>query len=211
MGFIDLKENDYHDYMKINVNKLANLSVFRCIDNSEDLMMKILVKDFLKVDDLWKMKQLVACGVAGLLDRYGIKAQIKWPDEVYVDDLSICKIKVDDIGEEEIRGVVVAIGLNVNSMDDGCTSMKKIKGQNYQLKQIMISLFTYFKIYYNLYQQRSFDKIVEYDNDISYFKDKKVEFKDYGLVTFTKLNDDGSVSFTDENHLEHRIFIDDIS
>ena len=78
--------------------------------------MSILVKDFKKPQDLHKMTQLVACSVAGLLDRYGIKAKIKWPNDIYVDDLKICGILVEAIYQTDLEGVVVGVGLNVNSI-----------------------------------------------------------------------------------------------
>ena len=222
MSYIELDEVDStNDYVKRNLNKLPNLSVVRCnyqtngrgrnghvwqSKNGDDLLMSILVKDFKKPQDLHKMTQLVACSVAGLLDRYGIKAKIKWPD-----DLKICGILVEAIYQTDLEGVVVGVGLNVNSINGDYASMKMKTGQTYQVKSLMIAMLTYFKIYYSLYQQGSYDKILDYANDIAYLKDKQVEFQDYGLVTFTKLNENGTVNFVDSNHREHNILINEIS
>ena len=222
MSYIELDEVDStNDYVKRNLNKLPNLSVVRCnyqtngrgrnghvwqSKNGDDLLMSILVKDFKKPQDLHKMTQLVACSVAGLLDRYGIKAKIKWPNDIYVDDLKICGILVEAIYQTDLEGVVVGVGLNVNSINGDYASMKMKTGQTYQVKSLMIAMLTYFKIYYSLY-----DKILDYANDIAYLKDKQVEFQDYGLVTFTKLNENGTVNFVDSNHREHNILINEIS
>ena len=227
MSYIELDEVDStNDYVKRNLNKLPNLSVVRCnyqtngrgrnghvwqSKNCDDLLMSILVKDFKKPQDLHKMTQLVACSVAGLLDRYGIKAKIKWPNDIYVDDLKICGILVEAIYQTDLEGVVVGVGLNVNSINGDYASMKMKTGQTYQVKSLMIAMLTYFKIYYSLYQQGSYDKILDYANDIAYLKDKQVEFQDYGLVTFTKLNENGTVNFVDSNHREHNILINEIS
>lgn len=227
MSYVELDEVDStNNYIKRNLDKLPNLSVVRCnyqtdgrgrnghawqSKKGDDLLMSILVKDFKKPADLHKMTQLVACSVAGLLDRYGVKAKIKWPNDVYVDDLKICGILVEAVHQGDLQGVVVGVGLNVNSVCGDFASMKMKNGQTYQIKPMMIAMLTYFKIYYNLYQQGCYDKILEYANDIAYLKDKKVEFEDYGLVTFTKLNEDGMVDFIDENNLEHHILVNDIS
>ena len=227
MSYIELDEVDStNDYVKRNLNKLPNLSVVRCnyqtngrgrnghvwqSKNGDDLLMSILVKDFKKPQDLHKMTQLVACSVAGLLDRYGIKAKIKCPNDIYVDDLKICGILVEAIYQTDLEGVVVGVGLNVNSINGDYASMKMKTGQTYQVKSLMIAMLTYFKIYYSLYQQGSYDKILDYANDIAYLKDKQVEFQDYGLVTFTKLNENGTVNFVDSNHREHNILINEIS
>lgn len=227
MSYIELEEVDStNDYVKRNMDKLQNLSVVRCnyqtngrgrnghnwsSKSNEDLLMSILVKDFKKSQDLHKMTQIVACSVAGLLDRYGIKAKIKWPNDVYVDDLKICGILVEAVYQPDLKGVVVGIGLNVNSINGDYASMKMKTGQNYPIKSIMIAMITYFKIYYNLYQQGSYDKILEYANDIAYLKDKQVEYQDYGLVTFTRLKEDGLVEFIDGNKQVHSILINEIS
>lgn len=227
MSYIELEEVDStNDYVKRNMDKLQNLSVVRCnyqtngrgrnghnwsSKSNEDLLMSILVKDFKKSQDLHKMTQIVACSVAGLLDRYGIKAKIKWPNDVYVDDLKICGILVEAVYQPDLKGVVVGIGLNVNSINGDYASMKMKTGQNYPIKSIMIAMLTYFKIYYNLYQQGSYDKILEYANDIAYLKDKQVEYQDYGLVTFTRLKEDGLVEFIDVNKQVHSILINEIS
>lgn len=227
MSYIELEEVDStNDYVKRNMDKLQNLSVVRCnyqtngrgrnghnwsSKSNEDLLMSILVKDFKKSQDLHKMTQIVACSVAGLLDRYGIKAKIKWPNDVYVDDLKICGILVEAVYQPDLKGVVVGIGLNVNSINGDYASMKMKTGQNYPIKSIMIAMITYFKIYYNLYQQGSYDKILEYANDIAYLKDKQVEYQDYGLVTFTRLKEDGLVEFIDGNKQVHSVLINEIS
>ena len=211
---------DAGNYLFIPVHKIEefkwkdagkHVSYLVKLNAGEKIIGTILVKDFKKPQDLHKMTQLVACSVAGVLDRYGIKAKIKWPNDIYVDDLKICGILVEAIYQTDLEGVVVGVGLNVNSINGDYASMKMKTGQTYQVKSLMIAMLTYFKIYYSLYQQGSYDKILDYANDIAYLKDKQVEFQDYGLVTFTKLNENGTVNFVDSNHREHNILINEIS
>ena len=176
---------DAGNYLFIPVHKIEefkwkdagkHVSYLVKLNAGEKIIGTILVKDFKKPQDLHKMTQLVACSVAGLLDRYGIKAKIKWPNDIYVDDLKICGILVEAIYQTDLEGVVVGVGLNVNSINGDYASMKMKTGQTYQVKSLMIAMLTYFKIYYSLYQQGSYDKILDYANDIAYLKDKQVEF-----------------------------------
>lgn len=227
MSYIELDTvNSTNDYIKENIDRLNNLSVVRCNYQTngkgrnghvwqskpgEDLLMSILVNDFKNPQDLHKMTQIAACSVVGLLERYGIKAKIKWPNDVFVDDLKICGILVETIFESELKGIIVGIGLNVNSISGSFASMKMKTGQEYHVKSLMIAMLTYFNIYYNLYRQGGYDKILEYANDIAYLKDKKVDFEDYGLVTFTSLNEDGTVDFVDSNNIKYNRLINEIS
>ncbi len=227
MSYIELDTVDStNEYVKKNIDRLNNLSVVRCNYQTngkgrnghvwqskpgEDLLMSILVKDFKNPQDLHKMTQIAACSVVGLLERYGIKAKIKWPNDVYVDDLKICGILVEAVFESNLKGIIVGIGLNVNSISGSFASMKMKTGQEYHVKSLMIAMLTYFNIYYNLYQQGCYNKILDYVNDIAYLKDKKVNFEDYGLVTFTSLNEDGTVDFIDSNNIKHNKLINEIS
>ncbi|WP_300082661.1 biotin--[acetyl-CoA-carboxylase] ligase [uncultured Thomasclavelia sp.] len=227
MSYIELDTVDStNEYVKKNIDRLNNLSVVRCNYQTsgkgrnghvwqskpgEDLLMSILVKDFKNPQDLHKMTQIAACSVVGLLERYGIKAKIKWPNDVYVDDLKICGILVEAVFESNLKGIIVGIGLNVNSISGSFASMKMKTGQEYHVKSLMIAMLTYFNIYYNLYCQGCYDKILDYANDIAYLKDKKVNFEDYGLVTFTSLNEDGTVDFIDSNNIKHNKLINEIS
>ncbi|MFQ6793542.1 biotin--[acetyl-CoA-carboxylase] ligase [Thomasclavelia sp.] len=227
MSYVELDTVDStNEYVKRNLDKLANLSVVRCNYQTngkgrnghvweskpgENLLMSILVKDFKNPQDVHKMTQIAACSVAGLLDRYGIKAKIKWPNDIYVDDYKICGILVEAVYENDLKGVVVGIGLNVNSISGSFASMKMKTGQDYPIKTIMIAMLAFFKIYYNLYRQGGYHEILRYANDIAYLKNRKVTFKDYGLVTFERLNDDGTVAFIDSLGKKYNIMVNEIS
>ena len=135
-----------------------------------------------KIEDAWKMTQLATCSVVGLLDRYRIKATIKWPNDIYVDGKKICGILVETILDPDLKGVIVGIGLNVNNED--FQSMKQITHKEYKISKLAIGLKTFMLIYYNLYQTNQFHKVLEYANSISYLKDQWVEYGDYGEVCF---------------------------
>lgn len=227
MYYIELDEIDSsNDYIKRNLEDLPNLSVVRCnyqtkgrgrnghlwqSNKGDDLLMSILIKDFKDSQNLHKMTQIAACSVADLLHRYGIKAKIKWPNDIYVDNLKICGILVEAVYQGDLRGVVVGIGLNVNSINGDYASMKMKTGNSYLIETIMIRMLAQFKIYYGLYQQGCYREILNYVNKMSYLKERKIEYLDYGLVTFTKLNEDGTVEFIDSNNQKHNVLINEIS
>ena len=227
MNYIELDEVDStNEYVKRNIDKLPDFSVVRCnhqttghgrnghiweSQKGQDLLMSILIKEFKNPQDLYKLAQIASCSVVELLDRYGIEGKTKWPNDIYVDDLKICGILVEALHQDESDAVVIGIGLNVNSISGEYASMKMKMGQNYLIKPIMITILTYFKIYYNLYQQDCYDQILDRANDISYLKNKRVQFQDYGLVTFTKLNEDGTVDFIDSNYQKYKISVNEIS
>ena len=156
MNYIELDEVDStNEYVKRNIDKLPDFSVVRCnhqtaghgrnghiweSQKGQDLLMSILIKEFKNPQDLYKLAQIASCSVVELLDRYGIEGKIKWPNDIYVDDLKICGILVEALHQDESDAVVIGIGLNVNSISGEYASMKMKMGQNYLIKPIMITI-----------------------------------------------------------------------
>ena len=72
-----------------------------------------------------------------LLDN-GITARIKWPNDIWVGDLKICGILIENILEGPlVRDSIVGIGLNLNQMSwpEGIpnpVSMKMLTGKDYE-------------------------------------------------------------------------------
>ena len=176
---------------------------------NENLIMSFLFKDFKNMEDAWKITQLAACSVVGLLERNRIKAMIKWPNDIYVDGKKICGILTETILDPDLKGIIIGIGLNVN--DTKYQSMKQVTGKSYKVSKIAVGLKTFILIYYNLYQTNQFHKILEYANSISYLKDKWVVYKDYGEVCFQQLLEDGTVLFIDRNGKIYKQVINEIS
>ena len=80
--------------------------VLKFTDNS-DMMIKAI--------DQFVLSQITALSVVELLSRHDIQAQIKWPNDIYVDGKKISGILI----ENSLRGgwisqSIIGIGLNVN-------------------------------------------------------------------------------------------------
>lgn len=70
---------------------------------------------FMRATDQFVISEIAALSVVHILEKYGIPASIKWPNDIYVDESKICGILV----ESNLRGSgisfsIVGIGLNVN-------------------------------------------------------------------------------------------------
>ena len=91
--------------------------------------------------------QAAALAVSDLLAGYGIQGQLKWPNDVMVNDRKICGILVEQ--GEAGKGVVVGIGLNVNisaeefrqaALERPATSLAEAAGRAFDLEAVMESL-----------------------------------------------------------------------
>ena len=80
--------------------------VLKFTDNS-DMMIKAI--------DQFVLSQITALSVVELLSRHDIQAQIKWPNDIYVDGKKISGILIENsLRGEWISHSIIGIGLNVN-------------------------------------------------------------------------------------------------
>ena len=88
----------------------------------------------------------IAIGVA-LLRVIGEDFTIKWPNDIYYGDKKVAGILIENaIIGNEIKYSIAGIGLNVNqttfvSDAPNPVSLKQIRGQEYDIKRLMIHLF----------------------------------------------------------------------
>ena len=172
MKLIELEEVDStNDYLK---REYQNLPMQTCVTAkyqtkgrgrnghvweshaNENLIMSFLFKDFHKIEDAWKMTQLTTCSVVGLLDRYRIKATIKWPNDIYWNEKKICGILIEnDLLGHHIGRSISGIGVNINqevfrSDAPNPVSLKQITGEDHDRYLILANIMKRIKEYYTL-------------------------------------------------------------
>ena len=82
----------------------------------ENLMFSIVLKSpVLMAEDHFALNEITALSVADFLTTYGIKAEIKWPNDIYVGDRKICGILIENsFRGNAISSSIIGIGLNIN-------------------------------------------------------------------------------------------------
>lgn len=100
----------------------------------------------LKPEQLWRLSMLSALAVAEALHSFGIEATIKWPNDIYVGDLKICGMLIENVLQgSHIRCSLSGIGVNVNqevfvSNAPNPTSMKLITGRTFDKKEVLMRI-----------------------------------------------------------------------
>ena len=95
----------------------------------------VLRPTFLAVADQFLLSEAVALAIVDMLGDYGITAQVKWPNDIYVDGRKIAGILIEnDIMGAAMSRSIVGIGLNVNQTEfdpslPGPISMKLASGR----------------------------------------------------------------------------------
>lgn len=75
--------------------------------------------DFLAAKEQFLLSEAVALAVVDTLAGYGIEAEVKWPNDIYVGHRKVCGILIEhDLGiAGRLARTIVGIGLNVNQTE----------------------------------------------------------------------------------------------
>lgn len=123
-----------NDVLKNAISRFDNLSVVSAFlqtggrgqrenkwhsEGGQNLTFSILLKNLeVKAADQLAVSAATAVSVVEFLSTYNISADIKWPNDIYVDGNKICGILIENgLRGENIDWSVIGIGINVNQVD----------------------------------------------------------------------------------------------
>lgn len=116
-------------------------------EKEKDLMISIYFEHQNKeIEDFQYFTYAISLGVFDLLKAHGINANIKWPNDLLVDNKKIAGILIENkINEDGWKSSIVGIGLNVNqNSKDGdlssSTSMTKLLNDEFSLEALAFEL-----------------------------------------------------------------------
>jgi BirA family biotin operon repressor/biotin-[acetyl-CoA-carboxylase] ligase len=125
-------------------------------EEGKNLTFSLLLKpDALKAENQFVIAQIVTVAIKRYLKSRGVEATIKWPNDIYVDDLKICGILIEHfLAGDTLSGSVIGVGLNINqekfvSGAPNPVSLKQITGKEYDLEEELEALLgAIYEIYY---------------------------------------------------------------
>jgi len=134
----------------------------------ENLTFSILLKPgFIAVTDQFIFSQIVALGLLDYLKAQGVKASIKWPNDIYAGDRKICGTLIEHaISDGRIAATIAGIGLNLNQKEfdpaiPNPTSLSLLTGKRYdvrhELPALLSCIFAYCDRLDSAYARNGFD------------------------------------------------------
>jgi BirA family biotin operon repressor/biotin-[acetyl-CoA-carboxylase] ligase len=109
-----------------------------------------------------------------------LDAQVKWPNDVLVDDKKICGILTETISNAS-NYALIGIGVNINkkifskNIIKIATSLKIETNKNYNIKNISKIIIKEFNNLYQYYNKKSYNKIITLWKKYSHTLGKKVK------------------------------------
>jgi BirA family biotin operon repressor/biotin-[acetyl-CoA-carboxylase] ligase len=154
-------------------------------ERGKNLTASILLKPvFLPPDRQFYISKIVSLALADTIRSFDIKAEIKWPNDIYAGDSKIAGILIENsIMGAGISESIAGIGLNVNQeifLSDARNpvSMKNIKGREFDVDEVSGVLLKNLKKYYDLLKSGGEKEIDERYFSLLYRREGIFRFKD---------------------------------
>lgn len=121
--------------------------------------MSIIVKPDIEPIDASKVTQITAASIYSALREMGIETQIKWPNDIILNNKKVCGILTEMSSEMmQINYMVIGIGINANLEQDDipedirekATSIKIETGVNIDRKELVGKILNKFEYFYDL-------------------------------------------------------------
>lgn len=156
-------------------------------DACKNLLVSIMMRPmFLKVTTQFRLSQISALAVCATMQRYGIHAQLKWPNDVYADRKKLAGILVElDYSGQCIEQAVVGIGLNVNqtefcTMERVPVSMKMLTGADYVVGEVLSALLDEMSQLYDMLRSGRHEYIADCYASMLMGRDEYMQYADAG-------------------------------
>lgn len=153
----------------------------------KNLMCSIIDYPIMEVKRYFELNMLVSLALIQTLEKFKIEAQIKWPNDIYVQDKKIAGILIENqLRGDKIIASVFGIGLNVNQIEFKnmhAISMQSITALNFEIDEVLIELLKFIELEMMFFQlnqidlnrQRYMKKLYRLNVE-SKFKDENSEF-----------------------------------
>jgi BirA family biotin operon repressor/biotin-[acetyl-CoA-carboxylase] ligase len=137
-----------------------------------------------------KMTLITSVAVAKTLHRlYSLKAEIKWPNDVLVDNKKVCGILTEaSTNGKTVNFIIVGIGINANftlealpdNLQMTATTLKEVLRENVNVEKLICALLKEFEEQYVLFREKKFKALLEEWRRLAGFLGKKIEVTSFG-------------------------------
>jgi len=187
------------------------------------MCMSIILKPKISVSHVAKITQVCAAAVALSLEEFRIDAQIKWPNDLMVNNKKICGILTEMVSENnKVNYVVVGIGMNINNsygdfpddIKNIATSIKIETGNEIKRSIMSAKIINNFELLYNEFVKNNFSKSLDICRNKSNVLGRNINLIKNNEITIAKaiaLGDDGELIVQYENGQKDSIISGEIS
>ena len=238
MNFLFLEEiSSTNKYAKENIKTLEDFTVVHAgvqtagrgrmnrkwISNTGDnLYASIVLKPSNELREVYaNLTQYLSLIISNVIEEYGLKPDIKWPNDVRINGKKICGILAESVIEKNgLKGIILGFGVNLNckkeeieKIDQPATSLNIETGMEINKEIFLKKVVNMFCLRYNKFIEDGFLLIRE-----DYIRRAEFLNKPITVRVFDKeisgiaqdITDNGALKLIDKNNKEHVLLIGDI-
>jgi BirA family biotin operon repressor/biotin-[acetyl-CoA-carboxylase] ligase len=175
------------------------------------IWMSIILRPNIITENISQITLLGAAAVQKAIMEMGIKAGIKWPNDIVLNSKKVCGILTEMSGEiDHINYLVMGIGINVNleeediplELKDMATSLKLESGKYVERKHLLANVLNIFEELYNDFvQSGNIKEVIDICRKNSILLGREIKLINKGKATTAKaidINDDGELVIENE-------------
>ena len=167
---------------------------------TDDLTFSILLKPNIDSSQISQIPLIIGASLCEIINKY-IKSEIKWPNDIMVNNKKIAGILVEGITSNKVDAIVVGVGINVNSInfpDDlliKATSLKKQLNKTIDKEKLLNQIIKEFIILYMEFLNGN-KKYLDICIENNYLKNKQV-YVNNELIEVLDINFNGNLIIQD--------------
>lgn len=132
------------------------------------LYFSLIIKPNIPPFEVFMLNFVFSLSVVETLKEYGVNANTKWPNDVLVDNKKICGILIEtDTEIDKVNYCIVGVGVNVNIDNQffkkhklEATSIYALTNKKVDFTQFFIFLLKKVEYWYEIFEKKEYDKIV---------------------------------------------------
>lgn len=170
------------DYQSLGRGQMGN--VWYSSPNKNLLCSIVLYPKFLTAQNNFHLNMMSAVAVMKTIEKCGVDAAIKWPNDIYVKNKKIAGILVQNIlSGTTIKSSIIGIGININEIDfpnwiPNPTSLKLELQNTLSIQEVKTNLFCALEHQYNLLFTQSYKTVETTYLENLFQKDVIATYKD---------------------------------
>ncbi|AQY50807.1 bifunctional biotin operon repressor/biotin-[acetyl-CoA-carboxylase] synthetase [Listeria weihenstephanensis FSL R9-0317] len=186
------------------------------------IWMSTILRPNIPMQQVPQLTFIASLAVAEAIDNVtGLDAQIKWPNDLYIDKRKVCGVLTEMQAEaERVHAIIIGTGINVNQLEfpeelrDKATSLAILAGKTISRGALYGEIVVQLEKYYQLFLDQGFAPIkLLWEARAIPFQEKIVAKTLQGEIrgTVKGISDEGVLIVRDAVGVEHAIFSADIS
>jgi BirA family transcriptional regulator, biotin operon repressor / biotin---[acetyl-CoA-carboxylase] ligase len=183
-----------------------------CSPKYKGIWMSIILRPNIDPINASTITLIGAAAVFNALQDIGIKAEIKWPNDIILNNKKICGILTEMSSElNQINYLVIGIGININisyeefpkELQEIATSLRVEKGQCFSRQEITAAILNHFeKLYEEFIIEGNLKTTIEICKKNSFLIGKEIQLLNRGELKAAKavdINEDGLLVIEHKN------------